>query len=192
MWAAYTDECAAAQVPLEGAEPVLSFELEGTFDAQAFDSSFRALRARCDRGIISLAETLAYDADATVEEAFEVVRASLREEEPCFVLFRTATWTLWTWAPPEAATSETYLAVRARLRRELGGSARIPQSIVWRAPGDVVLDRSVVDAPPLGYDAIMPVAGARDPGPSSREQPPEVAPEPREVVPEPRAVRYAI
>ena len=118
MWEAYEDECgglAAAEARRKGLEAsggcVVSFELEAVFDAEAWSPTHRALRARLrDGGVVTLEASLAYDGDATVEDAFEAVRAALRDDEACFVLFRTAVWTLWTWAPPGAPDAQRYLA----------------------------------------------------------------------------------
>ena len=139
MWEAYEDECgglAAAEARRKGLEAsggcVVSFELEAVFDAEAWSPTHRALRARLrDGGVVTLEASLAYDGDATVEDAFEAVRAALRDDEACFVLFRTAVWTLWTWAPPGAPDAQRYLAARDALRGQLGGDVRVPHAAAW-------------------------------------------------------------
>lgn len=190
MWEPYEDGC-AAQASTSGAPgggAVLSFELEAVFDEQSFTKAKRALRARLRGGVVALDATLAHDDDENADDAFAVVRAALRDDEACFVLFRTATWALWTWAPAGAADGDAYVAAAAALRADLGGDVRIPYEAKWRSPDDVALDRRVVQALPLGYDRLVEVEG----GHGSRDRDaPEVSPEPREV-PDPREVRYAL
>ena len=105
QWQPYTDETAAAAASGATAERfVLSFELEAVYDAVAFSFDTRALRAAVsESGVVSLVATLPYDSDATAEEAFSRdVEPSLKDDEACFLLFRTKTWALATWAPAGA------------------------------------------------------------------------------------------
>ena len=85
-------------------------ELEAEFDAQAFGSELRALKVRLDDSGSSfvLAATVPWTAEPA--RALERVKAELlRDGEACFVLFRTATWALISFTPPDAPGPECAL-----------------------------------------------------------------------------------
>ena len=137
---------------------LLDLELEAEFDAQAFakggPQAVRALFAKIKDGrIFVLARTVAWDYTKTVREAFEQdVRTRLVDGEALYVLFRTATWALMTFAPDGARDRALYLTSAAELRSALGGVLRIPNVFIWCSLDEVCLDSAVVAAPALSYD----------------------------------------
>ena len=140
MWEPYEDGC-AAQASTSGAPgggAVLSFELEAVFDEQSFTKAKRALRARLRGGVVALDATLAHDDDENADDAFAVVRAALRDDEACFVLFRTRTWALISFMPPDAPGPECalYDASCAKLQALLGGESRVPNVRRWASLAD--------------------------------------------------------
>ena len=102
--------CAARTRQRPGTMMELDMELEAEFDAQAFGSELRALKVRLDDSGSSfvLAATVPWTAEPA--RALERVKAELlRDDEACFVLFRTATWALISFTPPDAPGPECAL-----------------------------------------------------------------------------------
>ena len=111
--------------PPDRAEPMmeLDMELEAEFDAQAFGPELRALKVRLDDSGSSfvLAATVPWTAEPA--RALDRVKTELlREDEACFVLFRTRTWALISFTPPDAPGPECalYDASCAKLQAWLG------------------------------------------------------------------------
>ena len=132
---------------------VISYELEAVFDAQAFDKGTprakRALRATLKGNLARLDSTLAWDHDRA-EDAFhrtKDIKPNVSTTECCYILFRTKTWALFVWAPTNHVDADAYTSKALQLREALGGSIRIPNVFSWFKHEDVVLDRSVTDAP---------------------------------------------
>ena len=124
----------------------LDMELEAEFDAQAFGPELRALKVRIDDAGSSfvLAATVPWTAEPAA--ALELVKAELlREYEACFVLFRTRTWALISFTPPDAPGAECtlYDASCDRLQALLGGAPRVPNVRRWASLAEVQLDQQV-------------------------------------------------
>jgi len=188
MWATYDDACASSSAAGAHDRYALSFELEAAFDAEAFSRTHRALRGVIRGGTIALDATLKYDGDAGVKGAFDAIATSLRDDACCFVLFRAATWALWTWAPAGARDAEAYVAARDALRRDLGGEIRVPVAATWTARDEIALDPAVADdARPLGYQHLVEVEGRGGGGGGGGGED-----APGRDVPDPGPVRYAM
>ena len=124
----------------------LDMELEAEFDAQAFGPELRALKVRIDDAGSSfvLAATVPWTAEPAA--ALELVKAELlREDEACFVLFRTRTWALISFTPPDAPGAECtlYDASCDKLQALLGGAPRVPNVRRWASLAEVQLDQQV-------------------------------------------------
>ena len=151
-------------------------ELDSIFDAQAFvkgtPSALRALRVRIQDGNrFVLSGSLGWDYEASVEKAFDDdVRPMLIENEACYILFRTATWALMTFAPEGAHDSSRYIAGEPALREGLGGAPRIPNVYTWRTSAEVTLHTDVVNARPLSFDKHMLDHAKREASSRSAEQ----------------------
>lgn len=143
----------------------LDFELEAEFDAQAFATPGpRAKRALIvsiedgDRFVLSKA--VPWDTEKSVRLAFDAdVRPLLAEAKPRFVLFRTETWAMMTWAPKAARESDLYLEAADELHSALGGGGGlqmahhiIPHVYTWRALTEIGLSDEVVHAKKFNYD----------------------------------------
>ena len=125
----------------------LDMELEAEFDAQAFGPELRALKVRVDDAGSSfvLAATVPWTAEPA--PALELVKDELlREDEACFVLFRTRTWVLISFIPPDAPGPECalYDASCAKLQALLGGEPRVPNVRRWASLSEVQLDEQVL------------------------------------------------
>ena len=123
----------------------LDMELEAEFDA-AFGPELCALKVRVDDAGSSfvLAATVPWTAEPAA--ALELVKAELlREDEACFVLFRTRTWALISFTPPDAPGTECtlYDASCGNLQALLGGAPRVPNVRRWASLADVQLDQQV-------------------------------------------------
>ena len=132
---------------------VISYELEAVFDAQAFDKGTprakRALRAVLKGNLARLDSTLAWDYDRAEEAFAKDIKPSVNTTECCYILFRTKTWALFVWAPTDHVDADAYTSRALELREALGGQIRIPNVFSWFRHEDVVLDKSVTDAPAL-------------------------------------------
>ena len=125
----------------------LDMELEAEFDAQAFGPELRALKVRIDDDGTSfvLAATVPWTAEPA--PALELVKAELlRKDEACFVLFRTRTWALISFIPPDAPGPECarYDSSCAKLQALLGGAPRVPNVRRWASLSEVQLDEQVL------------------------------------------------
>ena len=132
----------------------LCMELEAEFDAQAFGPELRALKVRisADASTFELACTVPWSADPA--QALEAVKADLlREDEACFVLFRTRAWALMSFIPPDAPGAECALYDFSvdSLRLMLGGASRVPNLRRWSDLSAVTLDEQVEQALPMSY-----------------------------------------
>ena len=135
----------------------LSLELESEVDAQAFakggPNALRAIKATIEDGRFVLSGSLQHDYEQTAPEAFASgVRPMMKDDAACYILFRTATWALFTWAPDGSSDAELYVSSAPSLRSQIG-DARIPNCFVWRSMAEVSLDDKVVTAPKLSFDA---------------------------------------
>ena len=131
----------------------LSLELESEVDAQAFakggPNALRAVKATIEDGQFVLSGSLRHNYEQTAGEAFESgVRPMMRDDSACYILFRTATWALFTWAPDGSRDAELYVSSAASLRSQIG-DARIPNCYVWRSVAEAFLDDGVVNAAKL-------------------------------------------
>ena len=74
-----------------------------------------------------------------VAPLLERVKAELlREDEACFVLFRTRTWALISFTPPDAPGPECalYDTSCVKLQALLGGESRVPNVRRWASLAD--------------------------------------------------------
>lgn len=137
---------------------LLDLELEAEFDAQAFakggPDALRALFAKIRDGrTYVLVHAVSWDYNKTAREAFEQdVCPYLVDDKACYLLFRTATWAMMTFAPEGANDRALYLTAADELRSALGGALRIPNVYTWSSLHEVRLDSTVVEAPALSYD----------------------------------------
>ena len=124
----------------------LDMELEAEFDAQAFGPELRALKVRLDDSGSSFVLTATVPWTAEPARALDRVKTELlREDEACFVLFRTRTWALISFTPPDAPGPECalYDASCAKLQALLGGESRVPNVRRWASLAEVQLDEQV-------------------------------------------------
>jgi len=132
----------------------VDIELEAEFDAQAFAKggkhALRAIIAHIKDGKVCLTSTVPWNDEITVQEAFQGIIPMLSDDQACYVLFRTATWALFTWAPATDCEHRAYADASLGLRNAFGPSL-IPNVCIWHSMADVKLDDKVVHAPALSY-----------------------------------------
>ena len=137
----------------------IDLELEAEFDAQAFaknsPDAVAAIHVKIQDNTFMLAGVVRKDS-LTGRESFEqrvkpLLVVSESQGHACFILFRTATWTLMTFAPHSASDSAVYLQRAPDLLQGLGGNIRIPHEVVWHSVAEVNVDDSIFSAPALSY-----------------------------------------
>jgi hypothetical protein len=130
----------------------LDMELEAEVDSQAFGKELRAIKVRIDdSNNFVLSKTVPWCDDP--QQAMAGVKAVLEAKEPCYILFRTATWALMSFIPSDAPGTECvrYSSACEKLQELLGGPQRVPNVRRWTTIADAKLDEEVELAPPMSY-----------------------------------------